>query len=80
MLPYHMKEERPAKAGRIVPGSVKVVKPDSEYNTHPMLLPRNPFAVYPITCRHGWIAMQMGGTRLELVTSTMSTWRSNQLS
>jgi hypothetical protein len=23
---------------------------------------------------------QMGGTRLELVTSTMSTWRSNQLS
>jgi len=22
----------------------------------------------------------MGGTRLELVTSTMSTWRSNQLS
>jgi len=24
--------------------------------------------------------MQMGGTRLELVTSTMSTWRSNQLS
>jgi hypothetical protein len=23
---------------------------------------------------------RMGGTRLELVTSTMSTWRSNQLS
>ena len=47
MLPYHMKEERPAKAGRIVPGSVKAVKPHSEYNTHPMLLPRNPFALYP---------------------------------
>ena len=25
-------------------------------------------------------SMMMGGTRLELVTSTMSTWRSNQLS
>jgi hypothetical protein len=25
-------------------------------------------------------AARMGGTRLELVTSTMSTWRSNQLS
>ena len=25
-------------------------------------------------------AAGMGGTRLELVTSTMSTWRSNQLS
>jgi hypothetical protein len=25
-------------------------------------------------------AGRMGGTRLELVTSTMSTWRSNQLS
>jgi hypothetical protein len=24
--------------------------------------------------------VDMGGTRLELVTSTMSTWRSNQLS
>ena len=24
--------------------------------------------------------LKMGGTRLELVTSTMSTWRSNQLS
>jgi hypothetical protein len=26
------------------------------------------------------LARLMGGTRLELVTSTMSTWRSNQLS
>jgi hypothetical protein len=25
-------------------------------------------------------AVRVGGTRLELVTSTMSTWRSNQLS
>jgi hypothetical protein len=26
------------------------------------------------------LARAVGGTRLELVTSTMSTWRSNQLS
>jgi hypothetical protein len=31
--------------------------------------------LYPIELR-----ALMGGTRLELVTSTMSTWRSNQLS
>ena len=29
---------------------------------------------------HCIAALPMGGTRLELVTSTMSTWRSNQLS
>ena len=29
---------------------------------------------------HDVVVGPMGGTRLELVTSTMSTWRSNQLS
>jgi hypothetical protein len=33
-----------------------------------------------LQCPAGGPAGHMGGTRLELVTSTMSTWRSNQLS
>src|SRR2546428_5221891 len=40
----------------------------------PSLLIRSQ-ALYPVEL---WA--RMGGTRLELVTSTMSTWRSNQLS
>ena len=37
-------------------------------------------AAYQSIGEHCITALPMGGTRLELVTSTMSTWRSNQLS
>ncbi len=49
-----------------------------------MLYPIELRALSTANCELKWVfqfsASRVGGTRLELVTSTMSTWRSNQLS
>jgi hypothetical protein len=70
------------------PQWARVLNAPGETRT-PNLLIRSQM-LYPIELRaHLWLrtksvfqssASPMGGTRLELVTSTMSTWRSNQLS